>query len=53
MIAGLPEESREAAQLVRDAYGEPAEAGPSRLTSLGDLAPAWKEIELLTSRLPD
>jgi hypothetical protein len=43
IIAGWPEESREAAQLVLDNYGEPAEAGPSRLTwfDVGH----WKRIE--------
>ena len=43
IIAQWPEESREAAQLVIDAYGEPAEAVPSRLTWF-DVG-SWKRIE--------
>jgi len=43
IIAEWPEDSREAAQLVIDAYGEPAEAVPSKLTWFD--AGSWKRIE--------
>lgn len=41
-IADWPEESREAAQLVLDAYGEPDEAGESQLV-WHDVGP-WKRM---------
>ncbi len=42
ILAGWPEEAREAAQLVVDTYGEPQEATPSELTWRG-VGP-WKRI---------
>jgi hypothetical protein len=42
VIRDWPEESREAAQLVIDAYGEPPEATPSQLTWFG-VGP-WKRV---------
>lgn len=42
ILAGWPEEAREAAQLVVDTYGEPQEATPSELTWRG--AGPWKRI---------
>jgi hypothetical protein len=42
IIREWPEESREAAQLVIDAYGEPPEATPSQLTWFG-VGP-WKRV---------
>ena len=41
-IADWPEESREAAQLVIDTYGEPNEATPTRLT--WHRAGPWKRV---------
>lgn len=43
VIAGWPEESREAAKLVIEQYGEPPDLSPTRLTWF-DVGP-WKRIE--------